>query len=222
MAENIILFGAGPHAQVIIDVLERNGQYRIAGLTDSEKEIGSSFNDYRILGRQEDIADLVSRYGIIGGVVCIGDNFRRASVVRQIKKIEPEFRFITAIDPSVIIGKNVTVGEGSVLMPGVIINTGSVIGAHCIVNTGSIVEHFCELHDYSSISVGVTCGGYTVLEECAAVALGVTLFDRIKIGKHAVVGSGAVVTKDVEDQALVYGVPARFIRKREKDEKFLK
>ncbi len=51
-------------------------------------------------------------------------------------------------------------------------------------------------------------GGATI-EDGARIATGVVLLPMIHVGKHAVIGVGAVVTKDVPDYAVVFGVPAQ-------------
>ena len=52
--------------------------------------------------------------------------------------------------------------------------------------------------------------------------MGVVIIDRITIGENTVVGSGALVLKDLPDNVLAYGIPAKIIRTREPGEKFLK
>ena len=218
----IVLFGAGSHAYVVIDIIERMKVYEIVGLIDSRRDIGTRFDSYKIIGRQENLKDLIYTYSIKGGIVCIGDNYWRGHVSDKIIKQIPGFNFINAVHPSVIVGKNVKMGNGNVFMPGVIINPGAVIGNHCIINTNSSLEHYCTMKDFSSLSAGVTTGGYTEIGNYSAVALGVTLFDRVKIGNHVVIGSGALVTKDIKDYSLAYGVPAKVVRKREAGDKYLK
>jgi acetyltransferase-like isoleucine patch superfamily enzyme len=46
----------------------------------------------------------------------------------------------------------------------------------------------------------------------ASVGSGVTVLSKVTVGENAVVGAGAVVTKDVPANAVVAGVPARFVR----------
>ena len=110
----IVLFGAGAHAYVVIDIIEQMNQYKIVGLVDSKLDLNAEFDGYKIIGRQEDILELIEQYGIRGGIVCIGDNYWRGFVVDEIKKKTSEFLFINAIHPSVQIGKNVKFGEGNV------------------------------------------------------------------------------------------------------------
>ena len=52
---NIILIGAGGHSKSCIDVLEMQGVYKIIGLIDNKKKIGSKILKYKIIGGDTDI-----------------------------------------------------------------------------------------------------------------------------------------------------------------------
>ena len=53
----------------------------------------------------------------------------------------------------------------------------------------------------------------TLVKQGASVGSGSTILCGVTIGKNAIVGAGAVVTKDVPDNTVVAGVPARIMRK---------
>jgi len=220
--EKIFIFGAGPQANIVIDIVEKEGKYKVEGLIDSKRDINSIYNSYKIIGRQEDLNHLMSVYNVEKGIISVGDNFLRGKLANIILDLNPNFKFVNAIHPSVLISKHAQVGVGNVFMPGVIINTFARIHNHCMIHTNSSLEHNSVMEDFSSISAGVTTGGFFVLGEFSAIALGVTLFDRIKIGKHSVIGSGSLVTKDIPEYSLAYGSPAKVIRKRVAGEKYLK
>jgi len=222
MKDSIFLFGAGHHCNVVIDIVEKEAKYKIIGIIDSKRDIGSKYNDYNIIGRQEDLNELSKKYNTNKGIVCIGDNYLRYKLSSLISEIISDFQFVNAIHPSVLLGKGVIIGVGNVLMPGVVVNPYAEIKNHCIINTKSTLEHNCLMGDFSSISAGVTTGGYVIIGKFSAIALGVTLFDRISIGENTVIGSGSLVTKDFPDNKLVYGNPAKIIRDRKLGERFLK
>jgi len=53
----------------------------------------------------------------------------------------------------------------------------------------------------------------TKIDDGASIGANATILCGIKIGKHAMIGAGSVVIKDVEDYALYAGNPAKFIKK---------
>jgi sugar O-acyltransferase (sialic acid O-acetyltransferase NeuD family) len=219
---NIVLIGGGNQAHYTIDIIEREGKYTIAGIIDSIQEIGSERFGYKILGRQENILKIIEEYSITGGVISIGDNWGRSYVYEQIKSLVPDFKFVNAIHPSVIIGNNVNIGQGVVAMAGCIFNPRATIGDFTFYATGAQVEHDCVVEDFASISAGSITGGYVKIGKHSAITLGVTIMDRLEIGENTVVGSGSLVTKSLPSNVLAYGNPARVVRARAKGEKFLK
>lgn len=222
MKKNIVIFGGGSHCKCLIDIIEITNQFTIVGIVDSLNPIGSEIDGYKVIGRQNNLVKLTSEFAIDGGIIAIGDNYSRSLVEKEILNQIAGFTFFNIIHPSAIISKKVKIGYGNVIMPGVIINVGVEIKNHCIINTGSQLEHFSKMENYSSISAGVTTGGYILFKEYSAIALGVTIFDRVVIGFNSVVGSGSLVTKDIGDNVLAYGSPAKEVKKRMLNERFLK
>ena len=220
--KNIVLIGGGNQAHYTIDIIEREGKYNIVGIIDSIHEVGSDRFGYKILGRQEDIVEIINQHQIQGGLITIGDNWIRHIVSDQILKLLPNFEFVNAIHPSVIIGNNVKLGVGITAMAGVIFNPKSSIGNFTFFATGAQIEHDCIISDFASVSAGSVTGGYVKLGKFSALTLGVTVLDRLEIGENTVVGAGSLILKSLPSDVLVYGNPVSIIRKRATGEKFLK
>ena len=220
--KNIVLIGGGDQAHYTIDIIHKEGKYKIVGIIDAQEEIGSIKFGYKIIGRQDAIKQIAALYEVDGGVISIGDNWTRYYVAKEIRSYVSDFKFFNAIHPSCIIGENVKFGEGIVAMAGCIFNPRATVGDHTFFATGAQVEHDCIIGNYASISAGSITGGYVELGDFAAITLGVTVFDRTKIGENSVVGAGSLVVKDLPDNVLAYGNPAKIIRPRKAGEKFLK
>lgn len=219
--ESIILIGGGNQAHYTIDIIEKEAKYHIVGIIDSIHEIGSDRFGYKILGRQENLVEIINKHNIDGGIISIGDNWSRYYVSQQILTLIPNFKFVNAIHPSIVIGNNVKFGIGIVAMAGCIFNPKATIGDFTFFATGAQVEHDCEICDYASISAGSILGGFVKIGKYAAVTLGVTVVDRIEIGENSVIGAGSLVIKTIPDNVLAYGNPCKIIRTRTKGEKFL-
>lgn len=220
--KNIILIGAGNQAHYTIDIIEKENKYNIVGIVDSIHEIGSMRFGYPIIARQENLKDIIEEYQIYGGIISIGDNWSRYYVHQQIINLVPNFNFVNAIHPSVIIGNTTEIGYGVVAMAGCIFNPKAKIGNFTFFATGAQVEHDNEISDYSSISAGSITGGYVKLGKFSAITLGVTVFDRVSIGENSVIGAGSLVTKSIPSDVLAYGNPAKIIKIRKQGERFLK
>jgi len=220
--KNIVLFGGGLHVQYCIDIIEKENKYTIVGIIDSKEDIGSVIYDYQVIGRQENLTELIQQYSIDAGIITIGDNWSRKIVHNAITDLVADFEFVNAIHPSTIIGKNVTLGVGIVAMAGCIINPNSIIGDFCFFATGAQIEHDNVIDEYASVSAGSITGGRVRIGKYSAITLGVTILDRVTVGENTIVGSGSLVLKDLPDNVLAYGIPAKVVRTREFGEKYLK
>ncbi|MDD2922160.1 MAG: acetyltransferase [Anaerolineales bacterium] len=217
----ILLIGASEHAKVVMDIIEREGKYKIRGLIDTYKPAGGDVFGYKILGAEDALVTLFKSGEATGGIITIGDNWTRHLVAEKIKTLAPELNFVTAVHPSASIARGVEIGAGSVLMAGVVVNSDSKIGAHCILNTRSALDHDCAMDDFSSLAPGATIGGKVSIGAFSAISLGANIIHGITIGEQTVLGAGAVALKNIPDHCVAYGVPARVIRKRAAGERYL-
>ncbi len=113
---------------------------------------------------------------------------------------------------------DVQIGEGALLCPFVTLTSNIRIGKHFHANLYSYVEHDCLIGDFVTFAPGVMCNGNVVVEDHAYIGTGAVLKqgkpgDPLVIGKGAVVGMGAVVTKSVAPGATVVGNPARVMQR---------
>jgi sugar O-acyltransferase (sialic acid O-acetyltransferase NeuD family) len=221
LMNNIIIIGASGHGSVILDSIERTGRFNIIGFLDSFKPTGYRINGYEVLGNETDLPRLINRFNISAGVVAIGDNWVRKTVVDRISRIVPDFKYAKVIHPRAVVGKDVTIGAGSVLMPGAIVNANAVVGEHCIINTNSSLGHDGRMYNFSSLASGVCMGGNCTLGPYSAVSLGTNVIENIHIEEHTVVGAGSLVVSDIQSHVLAYGSPAKVIRGRKIGDKYL-
>ncbi len=117
-----------------------------------------------------------------------------------------------------VIMDNVDVGEGALLSPFVTLTSNIRIGKHFQANLYSYVEHDCVIGDFVTFAPSVRCNGNIIIEDHAYIGTGAvikqgTLQQPLVIGRGAIVGMGAVVTKSVPAGVTVVGNPARILVK---------
>lgn len=219
--KNIVIFGASGHGNVVLDCIEKEENYTVIGFVDSYIKKGEVVNGYTVLGSTSDLPLLIEKFNIVGGIVAIGDNWTRKSVVNRIVEICPNFTFISAIHPNAYLGRNTFVGKGSVVMPGAVVNSNSRIGNFCIINTNASIDHDGVMEDFSSLAPRVCVGGNFSLGKYSAVCIGTSIIENIKVAEHSVIGAGALVMNDVKNNLVVFGSPSKVIRKRSIGEPYL-
>jgi len=221
MKRKIVIIGSRGHAKVIIDIIEKQNMFSIVGLIDSNRGVGENTLGYPIIGNEDDLPSLIPARNIEGCIIAVGDNWKRKLVFDKLNSKNIHVDFVTAIHPSAHIGKNVTIGNGSVIMAGVIINSDATIGKFNIVNTKASIGHDCSLGDFASLAPNVTLGGNVRIGNFSAVSISATLVHSITVGEHTVIGAGSVVLDDIDNLKLSFGVPAKVVREREIGEKYL-
>jgi sugar O-acyltransferase (sialic acid O-acetyltransferase NeuD family) len=119
---------------------------------------------------------------------------------------------------NVVVMDDVEIGEGAVLSPFVTLTSNIRIGRCFHANLYSYVEHDCVLGDFVTFAPGAKCNGNIVIEDHAYIGAGAILRQGrpgrpLTIGRGAVVGMGAVVTRDVPAGTTVVGIPARELQR---------
>ncbi|MGB7394359.1 MAG: transferase, partial [Pricia sp.] len=121
--QNIVIVGASGHGGMILDIIEKEGRYRMAGFVDSFKEKGSMHYGHKVLGDEGELPLLIDKFNLYGAILAIGNNWTRKNMARKVGTIAPNLKIVTAIHPEAIVAKAVKIGKGSVLMAGAIVNT---------------------------------------------------------------------------------------------------
>ena len=219
--QNIALIGSSGHAGVLANIFSEQREHIVVGIIDPFLQIGEIRHGYSVIGSYNDIHLLIDKYAINGIVIAIGDNYTRFRISTEIATTIPSIAFVTARHPSAIIPRTVKIGVGSVIMAGVVINPGASVGKHCILNTNSSLDHNSSMKDYSSIAPNVAIAGNVVIGECSAIGIGASVSNNINIDSNCVIGAGATVLSDIAAYSLAYGTPAKVVRTRNIDEKYM-
>jgi sugar O-acyltransferase (sialic acid O-acetyltransferase NeuD family) len=219
--ENIVVIGSAGHAKVVIDVIEKEGKYKLVGLVDSFKQGLERIYGFGLMGTEDVLQPLVANGTISGGIIAIGDNWKRHLMAEKIKALVPDFEFISAVHPSAEIARGVKIGDGTVVMAGAVVNSDSRIGDFCILNTNASLDHDSVMEDFSSLAPNATTGGNVMIGEFSAISLGANIVHGHGIGKHTVIGAGALVLDDIPEYCIAYGTPAKVIRKRQEGDRYL-
>ena len=131
------------------------------------------------------------------------------------------------IEPGAIIREKVKIKDGAIILMGAIINIGAQIGSKSMIDMNAVIGSNSIIGNNVHIGAGAVISGVleppssnpTIISDGAFIGANAVVLEGIKVGKNSIVGAGAVVTKDVEEDCIVIGVPARVVGKNNKQDK---
>ena len=178
MKEKIILIGGGGHCKSVIDVIEQEGRFEIAGII--EKYVGESqaVLGYPLIGTDDELDKLRQEYDY--AIITIGHIASNGVRVKLFEKLKAlEFTIPIIASPFASISKHAQIEEGTVVMHHALVNAGANVGANCIINSKALLEHDVNVGDNCHISTGAILNG------------------GVSVTANSFVGSGSVVKQSI-------------------------
>jgi len=115
-------------------------------------------------------------------------------------------------DPTSVVARTATLGEGSVVNAAAVIAAAAELGRFVHVNRSASIGHHNSIGEFATLGPGCVLAGHVSVGRGAFVGAGATCAPQVSIGQNAVVGAGAVVVRDVPAGAVAVGNPAKAIR----------
>ncbi|QJR34118.1 acetyltransferase [Gemmatimonas groenlandica] len=210
----IVIYGAGglgrEVAQILEDINACESRWSVRGfLSDDIALHGTISGDLPIIGSSEWVR---ARTTPVAVVVAVGNPALKHRLVQRVRS--PLTTFPTIVHPSVVMGRRVSLGEGTVVGAGAVFTVDIRVGAFVTVGIGCTVSHDDVLCDYATLAPGVNISGNVRVGEGTDVGTGSQVIQGVSIGEWSIVGSGAVVCRDLPANVTAVGVPAKTIKER--------
>jgi sugar O-acyltransferase (sialic acid O-acetyltransferase NeuD family) len=205
MKDKLIIIGASGHGKVVADIAIKMNKWQSIAFLDDDKSIKTSMG-LEVIGKTTDAFTYKDEADFF---VAICNNATREKI--QEKLIEEDLNVVSLVHQSAVIGTDVKIGIGTVVMAGVVINSSTKIGKGCIINTSSSLEHDNVIEDYVHISPGVSMAGTVKVGRLSWIGIGSVISNNVNICSGCKVGAGAVVVKDITEPGTYVGVPVRKI-----------
>jgi len=200
----LVIFGCGGMGRELADIAVRDGSYSAIcfaadrAFSPGPELMGLPVVDPGGIGAAD---ELIFAHGSSAGRRSAAERFEGRPLA-------------TLVSSRAIVSPSAEIGGGAAICDLAIMNNSARIGRHFQANVFAQVSHDCVIGDYVTFAPRVTCNGWVEIEDDVFVGAGAIIRNgtpdrRLRIGKGAVVGMGAVVTKDVPAGATVVGNPAR-------------
>lgn len=205
----VIIVGAGGQGAIVADALlrarEAGADVDAIGFVDDH--LSGKILGLPILGTIASLGSM-SHDGI---VVAVGDNAKRRALCERL--IQRGERLVVARHPWTSIAPDAAIGEGSMISAGATVTPRATIGRGVLLNTKSCVDHDSVVGDFAHISVGATVAAKVIIGAEAMIGVGASVLSECRVGARSIIGAGAVVVRDIPDDVVAYGVPARARRR---------
>jgi sugar O-acyltransferase (sialic acid O-acetyltransferase NeuD family) len=207
MKHRLLIIGAGGLGRQLEHYLElisdQNKDWELAGYIDDDmKALVNKGSDYKVLGNIQSFPFKVDDYIVIG----IADIKSKKKIINTLKN---KVRFFTYISEASLIGKNVTIGEGSIVCPGVKIGSNVNIGTFNLINLNCIVGHDSVMGDHCSIMPHVDIGGGARIGKNVFMGTKATVSPLLEVHDDTYLGVGSIVIKNITEPGTYFGNPAR-------------
>lgn len=204
--KDIIVYGAGGlglEVKALLDnINDIEKQWNFLGFID-DQPLDST------LGGLEYLEKLTEPVNV---VIAIGNPKVKQKIIGKLNNLK-NIQFPNLIHPRACIMNKVTVNieEGSIIGAGAVLTTKIQIGRHVLINLNVTIGHGSRVEEACSLMPGANLAGDVIIKQGTLIGSGANILNGIHIGKNAIVGSGAVVTKNVNDESCVIGIPAKEI-----------
>ena len=195
----IHILGAGGHAKVVIQICRAAGLNPVAVFDDNVNLKGQTLLGVPIEGP---ICAAVENPRPT--IIAIGDNRRRKNLSETLG-----LPWMTAIHPSAVIDPTVCIGEGTVVSAGAILQVDTTIGQHAIINTAATIDHDGKVGDFAHVAPGCHVSGGVSIANGALIGVGSSICPGVSVGEWTTVGAGSAVIKNLSQNVVYFGVPAR-------------
>lgn len=214
MTRPVVIWGASGHALVLMDMFDRLG-YHAAAFVDNDPARASPIDGVPVLHGEAGLDDWLAgvdpaeqSYLVAIGGPAAGRARRQIGALLRTKGLAPA----PACHPDASIARTAKLGSGVQVLANAAVTAHASIGDQCILNTGASVDHECEIAAGVHVAPGAVLTGLVRVGMDSFIGAGSVVLPRLTIGSNTIVGAGSVVTRDLPDNAVAYGNPARVHR----------
>ncbi len=207
----LYFIGAGGFAREVYSYI-REGNCSVDGyelegfLSDYKSDLNGYDIEYQIV--DDMFSNRLSKSDAI--LIAVSDCNLKEKIYDYYSSLNVEI--LTYIHPSAIVGKDVSVGKGTVVCPSVILTCDIQVGVCATINAHTSIGHDAKLGDFCTLSGHCDVTGFVNLGSKVFMGSHAAIIPHVKIGDGAVIGAGSVIISKVKPGVTMFGNPAKKIK----------
>jgi len=214
--KKIIILGGSGIGMIAASIIDRQKNFEVIGFLNDVVENGTQIGKFRqieVVGNSEDLPKFLEDPDVYVFIAYVGLGNEKNTY----KKIEslniPPDKFINLIDSTAIIPEGYCkIGNGVMLSPLSQLSSDTTISDNCILLANSFVGHDSFLDRFAHVATNAVVGANVHVGKGVHIGSNATIKEKVKIGDYSLIGAGAVVIKDVPENAVVVGNPAKVLK----------
>jgi acetyltransferase-like isoleucine patch superfamily enzyme len=200
----LLILGTDVHTAEMAEIVERVNAVRprwtlLGYLATDATRVGEVRNEYPVLGTAADL----ERYPD----ACLLPAYNWPASLPV-----PRERCVSLVDPTAFVSRSATIGAGCVIYPHGFVGLNARLGDRVFCLAGSVINHDDVLEDGVVVASGVLLAGSVHVEAGCYLGQGCTIRQFVRVGRQSMIGTGAVVIRDVPPNSVIVGNPGRWLR----------
>ncbi len=200
----IVLYGAGGHARVVIDMIrEGRRDLHIVAIVDDGDDRPQEVMGIPVVGDADRLSEFRNRGVDMAalGIGAVTHNALRAQLFERLK--DQGFRLPNLIHPRASVEPSVRMGRGNQIFAGATISSNVRLGDNVIVNSNAVISHDCHIEDHVHLTPGSLLAGGVDVGPRSVVGMGSTIYLGVEIGADVVITNGNHVLNDVSSEEVI-------------------
>lgn len=206
--KKLIIIGAGGFGLEVFWLAERLGYEVIGFLDDGHDQDKEVISGKKILGKVSDWQTFKESQFTLA----VGSPVTRKKIYNKMTEASAKPLFATLIDPFARVGINVNIGEGSIICAGVVLTAQINVGIQTIINLNCTIGHETKIGNFVTIAPLTAISGRVIIGENVELGTSSAVRPGLEIGSNSLLGMGGILTKNMPENTVFYGNPAKFIK----------
>ncbi|MBV9987222.1 MAG: acetyltransferase [Chitinophagaceae bacterium] len=205
MKKPVVIFGTGEIAELAQYYMQHDSGFEVVAFTADAAFVKEPVFRGKPLVAFEDVERLYSP-GVYSMHVAL--SYSKLNLVRQEKYLAAKakgYELVSYVCSRSVYWEDLSIGDNCFILENQTIQPTVRIGNNVMIWSGNHLGHGCIIKDHTYLSSHICISGHTEIGERCFVGVNSTFRDFIKVGNRVFVAMGALVTRDIEDDAVILG-----------------